>query len=190
MTCYDENIVIKKGPRVRYDEEIAMTLVEQHTQVPVPEILLSNHQPGKGSIGMTLVPGNTLKTVWDELDEGNKKRICCEIWTMIAQWRKILRPPHLAPLYQCLADGSPATPDPLLQDLEDPPRALNTDQALRDRIYQRYLHFHGRRYEGSLPDMLPHSEISVFTHGDVAPRNIMVDKDYHITGIIDWELAG
>lgn len=38
--------------------------------------------------------------------------------------------------------------------------------------------------------MLPRSNVSLFTHGDVAPRNIMVDESGHITGIIDWEQAG
>lgn len=30
----------------------------------------------------------------------------------------------------------------------------------------------------------------VFTHGDLAPRNIMVSDDASITGIVDWEDAG
>jgi aminoglycoside phosphotransferase (APT) family kinase protein len=38
--------------------------------------------------------------------------------------------------------------------------------------------------------MLPHSDVSVFTHGDIAPRNIMVDETYRITGILDWEEGG
>ena len=38
--------------------------------------------------------------------------------------------------------------------------------------------------------MLPRSKVSLFTHGDVAPRNIMVDEDYRITGVVDWALAG
>jgi hypothetical protein len=29
----------------------------------------------------------------------------------------------------------------------------------------------------------------VFTHGDIAPRNIMVADEGHITGILDWEYA-
>lgn len=39
------------------------------------------------------------------LDECSKERVCLEIWTMIAQWRKTPRPPHLAHLHHCLADG-------------------------------------------------------------------------------------
>ncbi|KAG9233424.1 hypothetical protein BJ875DRAFT_464182 [Amylocarpus encephaloides] len=38
--------------------------------------------------------------------------------------------------------------------------------------------------------MLPRSDASVFTHGSVAPRNIMVGETNHITGILDWESAG
>lgn len=38
--------------------------------------------------------------------------------------------------------------------------------------------------------MLPLSETSVFTHADIAPRNIMVDEQNVITGILDWEFAG
>ena len=190
MICHDNNLVFKSGDRVRYNEEIAMRLVKQHTSVPVPIIVISSYRPEKGNIGMSFIPGFTLKSTWDGLDERNKKRICHEIWSMIAQWRKIQRPHNLAHLYQCLADGSPATTDPLLQDLEDSPRSLDSDEAIRIRIYQRYLRYHGQRYADTLPDMLPRSKVSLFTHGDVAPRNIMVDESGHVTGIIDWELAG
>lgn len=190
MTCHDNNLVCKSGSRVRYSEEVAIRLVKQHTSVPVPIILISNYEPGKGNIGMSFVPGFTLDLIWDGLDECNKERICLEIWTMIAQWQQIPRPPHLAHLYQCLADGSPATTDPLLQDFEDPPRSLYTDEAVYIRIYQRYLHYYGERYADKLLSMLPQSKVSLFTHGDVAPRNILVDESCRITGIVDWELAG
>lgn len=30
----------------------------------------------------------------------------------------------------------------------------------------------------------------VFTHGDLAPRNILVDAHGHVTAVLDWELAG
>lgn len=190
MTCHDDNIVFKTGYRVRYGEEIAMRLVKQHTSVPVPIIILSNYEPKKGMIGMSFIHGSTLDSIWDTLDECNKERACRDIWTMIAQWQQIPRPPHLAHIYQCLADGSPATTDPLLQDLEDPPKPLYSDEAVRTRIHQRYLHFHGERYADTLLSMLAQSKVSHFTHGDVAPRNILVDESCRITGIIDWELAG
>jgi hypothetical protein len=30
----------------------------------------------------------------------------------------------------------------------------------------------------------------VFTHADIAPRNIRVDEENTVTGILDWEWAG
>jgi thiamine kinase-like enzyme len=38
--------------------------------------------------------------------------------------------------------------------------------------------------------MLPRSTISVFTHGDITPRNILIDEYDRITGIVDWEFVG
>lgn len=45
--------------------------------------------------------------------------------------------------------------------------------------------------------MLPRSEVAVFTHGDIHPGNIMVDKakddggssGVHVTGLLDFESA-
>ncbi|MCJ1402549.1 hypothetical protein MMC11_005769 [Xylographa trunciseda] len=167
-----------------------MRLVKQYTSVPIPLVIFSDYEAGKGTIGMSFIPDYPLKFLWDRLDERDKERLCREIWSMITQWRQIPRPPKLFDLYQCLADGSPATKDPLLKDLDDPPKPLCTEEALRDRIHQRYLRYAAQRYADTLPSMLPRSNVSVFHHGDIAPRNIMVDESGHITGIIDWELAG
>jgi len=38
--------------------------------------------------------------------------------------------------------------------------------------------------------MLPRADRSFFTHGDVAPRNIMVGEAGNVTGTINWETAG
>jgi hypothetical protein len=38
--------------------------------------------------------------------------------------------------------------------------------------------------------MLPQLEHSVFTHGDIASRNTVMEKENNITGILAWESAG
>ncbi|KAJ5774923.1 kinase-like protein [Penicillium paradoxum] len=58
------------------------------------------------------------------------------------------------------------------------------------RIDEQYLHCAGTRYKDKLPDRLPHSERSVFTHADIASRNVMVDMEDNIAGILGWESAG
>lgn len=185
-------VVSKRGTRVTKNEAVALQLVKEHTDIPVPTLYSSVFfvKDGEecGSLLMELIEGTPLNHVWDGFDDDVKFRICEEIWDAVAKLREIPRPGELAHLYQCGADGSPST-DVLIQDLRSPPAHILNDDALRDRIYERYLHFSGRLYEGTLPDMLPRSSVSVFTHGDLTPRNIMVQGD-HITGIIDWETAG
>ncbi|KAF4166919.1 hypothetical protein CNMCM6936_005828 [Aspergillus lentulus] len=80
--------------------------------------------------------------------------------------------------------------DKLFDDLQEPGRPLMNDSDLRSRIYERYLHFGGSRYERELPDMLPRSDCCVFTHADIAPRNVKIDEQNTVTGILDWEWAG
>lgn len=138
---------------------------------------------------MSLVDGSPLQVVWDGFENSTKERICHELWGIVRQLRQIPQPPAFGHLYQCLADGSPSA-DVLLQDLNEPPFPILTDDDLQARIYQRYLHYNGGSFPENLPDMLPRSSTSVFTHGDLTPRNIMVDRAGRITGIVDWENAG
>lgn len=184
------DLITKSGTRVQRNEEIAMRLVRQYTDVPLPGVIFSAYNSEQGNLGMTVVPGSPLELSWDRLDEHTKERLCHETWDIIEELRQIPRPAELRHLFQCSADGSP-TRDPLIQDFHNPPAPLLNDADLRTRIEQRYSHFGGQQDAKELPSMLPHSDVSVFTHGDIAPRNIMVDDETHqITGILDWETAG
>lgn len=186
---YDTSWVVKSGFAVKPAEVEAMELVSKHSCVPVPEVFFKHFSPRKGQIHMSLIPGCTLEKRWDTLDEKTKEYVCRQNWDLISNIRDIQRPLELKDVFQCAADGSP-TGDPLIEDLKNPARPLMSDMELRARIYERYFHFGGRRFEHQLPDMLPRSNSSVFTHADIAPRNIMIDEQNKITGILDWEWAG
>ncbi|KAF1952359.1 hypothetical protein CC80DRAFT_495427 [Byssothecium circinans] len=186
------NVVEKKGYRVYPNEVAAIKLVERYTDIPVPKIYHSAFTADEGCIKMSLMPGLKLEICWDDLDDDVKERLCREIWEMALKLREIPKPPEISHYFQCNADGT-ASNDVLITParLENTdPAPLATDAAVRQRIYDRYYHFNGRRYEKELPSMLPRSSLSVFTHVDIAPRNIMVDKDAHVCGILDWESAG
>ena len=137
---------------------------------------------------MELVDGSPLSYSWSGYNNHTKFRIRAEIWDIISQLRQIPRPPELSHLFRCGADGSTGK-DVLVRDLTAPVTNILDDESLRNRIYERYLHFNGLCYKDTLPSMLPRSSVSVFTHGDLAPRNIMV-KDGCITGTINWEDSG
>ncbi|KAL2829273.1 kinase-like protein [Aspergillus cavernicola] len=194
---HDFSIVSKTGFGIRPPEAEAMKLVIQHTSVPVAKVVwadftgseIDNNPEYKGTIHMTTISGICLEGKWEGLGAKSKESICRQIWSLSCQWREIPRPLELDDTFQCAADGSPSR-DPMLQDLNNPPLPLTNDAKLRARIYERYLHYGGRQYERTLPDVLPRSYRSVFTHGDIAARNIMVDDDNNVIGILDWEFAG
>lgn len=125
------------------------------------------------------------------LDDSGKERVSRDIWSLVGKIRTIPRPAHLETSFWCTADGSPSL-DPLLGDSNDSTPPLPDDSALRDRIFARCIKCNGLSYvDGKdLPSILPRSNKSVFTHGDIAPRNILVDKSGRILGLIDWENAG
>lgn len=185
-------VVSKRGERVTRNEAAALALAKTQTSIPVPELysatFFMKNGVENGSLLMEKVEGTPLRDVWDGLDDSAKSRICEGIWSIVNELRQIQKPPAYSHLYQCGADGS-ASDDVLIKDLHSPPTPILDDAALRARIYERYIHFNGRLFEDTLPSMLPRSDVSVFTHGDLTPRNIMVDQGC-ITGIIDWEDSG
>ncbi|KAJ6147311.1 kinase-like protein [Penicillium chrysogenum] len=182
---WDASWVTKAGFGVRSAEAEAMRLVSKNTEVPVPEVLFTDFRVDCDDY----YSRDTLQEKWDSLDDEAKESTCVQLWDLISKIRNIARPQELEGPYQCAADGSPSR-DPMLEDLQKPVRPLTSDMELRARIYERYLHCGGSRYKDRLLDMLPRSERSVFTHADIAPRNVMVDEHNMVTGILDWESAG
>ncbi|KAI1116873.1 kinase-like domain-containing protein [Nemania sp. NC0429] len=184
----------KSGPRVRPAEAAALRLVKQYTDVPVPVVGAANFtiRDGRhhGAIIMDEVADScALNTVWDTYDSATKERVCRELWAMIKKFREIPKPSELEHLYQCSTDGSPSY-DVLLRDPRRPATPLTDDASLRAWINELYLLNNGGSYREHLPDFLPHSDKAVFTHGDISPRNIMVNSSATITGLIDWENSG
>ncbi|KAI2607857.1 kinase-like protein [Hypoxylon sp. NC1633] len=186
-------VICKSGTRVTRNEEEAMRIVARCTDIPIPPLHWATYRiingVESGSIYMDFVEGCRLDKIWDQFDDARKESVCHDIWAIVEKLRQIPRPPEFDSLYQCGADGSPSN-DVLLKDMNDPPGPLLDDESLRARINQRYLAHNGGSYREHLLDFLPHSDSSVFTHGDLTPRNILVDETGHISAVIDWETAG
>ncbi|KAI1377114.1 hypothetical protein F4677DRAFT_417443 [Hypoxylon crocopeplum] len=165
-------IIRKSGTRVTRNEEEAMRMVARCTDIPIPPLHWATYRIVNGvkfgSIYMDRVEGCRLDEIWDQFDDARKERICQDIWAIVEKLRQIPRPPEFDHLYQCGADGSPSN-DVLLKDMNQPPAPLLDDESLRDRISQRYLAHNGGSYREHLPDFLPRSDASVFTHGDLTP---------------------
>ncbi|KAH9995465.1 kinase-like protein [Xylariaceae sp. FL0662B] len=189
----EDGVICKKGDRVTRNEERALRLVRSHTDVPVPELyhaeyhLIDNVE--HGALFMEHIEGSRLDRIWDKLKDDTKTRMCRDIWNIVGKLRQIPKPPELTHLYQCGTDGS-ASKDVLLTANTFRSSTFSDDESLRHVINECYLHCNGGSYREHLPDFLPHSSTSVFTHGDLTPRNILIGKSETIAGIVDWENAG
>jgi hypothetical protein len=161
--------------------------------VPVPEVYQSSFVSEVGTIRTSYIDSEPLSNIWEYLDDDKiREAVCRHTWALIYRFRQLPKPENCIDYFQCGADGS-ASHDVLIKPLpEHDQKPLTSDEALRQRIYERYLHFNGRRYEKELPEMLPRTCEAVFTHSDIAPRNILVGNDLEnpVIGIVDWESAG
>ncbi|KAK4222193.1 hypothetical protein QBC38DRAFT_490472 [Podospora fimiseda] len=170
----------------------ALRVVGQNTSIPVPEALdwvssgKRNHDPYSDEPGAylltTRIPGLPLSRCLYVLSDRDCEDIATQLKNYVAQLRDI---------------PNPYGPDNVISN--------TLGQACRDtRIC-------GARPVGPFPDEASFSQMVrfsddparrghkiVFTHADLNPRNIMVDRvvgsdgsaGWAVTGIIDWESAG
>lgn len=197
VTQIQPHRVLKQGSKVMPLESTAMRLVKEYLPgVPVPSIIATKYRykqgiPVYGELEMEYMPGTTLKSIWINLSNETKERVCGDIWNMVARIRTVPLPADLRPGHYRTTDGS-SSYDPFLGDENDLAPIELDDDTLRGRIYSRYVATNGLSYKdsGDIIESLPRSNVSVFTHGDIGPRNIIVDGSYCITGLLDWEYSG
>lgn len=71
----------------------------------------------------------------------------------------------------------------------NPPHAFSSVKEYLDYYRSLFLDFCGEKYVNVLFSRFPTDTKVYLTHGDLLPRNIMVEGST-VTGIIDWENAG
>jgi aminoglycoside phosphotransferase (APT) family kinase protein len=157
-----------------------MRFIATHTSIPVPRVLLHFQWGITGFIVMNRVRGIVLQDVWESYSMETKKAIIEQLAGFVAQLRSLRSPFGMAVcsvLGGCVGDYR----------LNYEPSGPFRDEAHMN-LQLRYL----AALEDCAEDVKSahsRSHPIVFTHGDLAPRNIMVERGT-ITGILDWESAG
>ncbi|KAL1844424.1 hypothetical protein VTK73DRAFT_2575 [Phialemonium thermophilum] len=156
------------------NEAAAMRFVRQHTSIPVPEVRGTDWD----RITMEYVEGETLHDAWPKLGEEDKAAIRDQLRDYIQQLRS------LQGLYVGRLDGIPAQAPGLFQRSGGPFRTVAE--------FHQFLLGQTRVHNGHrdiIRRELKDDYAIVFTHCDLAPRNIIV-RDARIVAVIDWEMAG
>ncbi|KAF4471031.1 kinase-like domain [Fusarium albosuccineum] len=168
------------------NEYNALKVVEQKTSIPAPRALdVVSKNTGDSEFSYLLtsrVPGTPLAICRDALSDQDYATISAQLKDCVSQIRDIPKPVNYD-MAICNTLGE-ACRDPRIRDWA--PIGPFPDEA----SFSQHLRFSDE------PSRRGHK--IVFTHGDLNPRNIMVERirnsdgarGWRLSGIIDWETAG
>ena len=196
-----------KQTRLAYEEAANIRFIRRSTPIPVPRVFLAFHIPAwafwwqrKWSWGekvphtsdafifMERIDGRSLDAeTWLSLDDAARNLILSQLRLFISEMRSLCPPPSTAigsvggaVVDDRLAQGWSSRMDFDIcgpyQDEADMNLALRRQQPLS-------------QFGPSVIASHQHSHPLVFTHGDIALRNIMI-RDRAVVALIDWEAAG
>ncbi|KAK1768748.1 kinase-like domain-containing protein [Phialemonium atrogriseum] len=159
------------------NEALALRFVKAHTTIPVPEVVSSDWD----RITMEYVEGQTLQQAWPVLTPDQRSDIMAQLSGYIAQMRS-LGGIHLGRL-----DGQGVVVPSIMTRSGGP---FGTLTEFHDWLVQPPHRLQAQSmYWHQITTQLGAEYPIVFTHADIAARNIMV-RDGRIVALLDWEFAG
>jgi aminoglycoside phosphotransferase (APT) family kinase protein len=182
----DATTAVKTGDCVRLAEANSMKFVREHTTIPVPKVynVYKDQDTGHVRIVMEFIEGNRLEDMWDKFDVSQKKIVVEQLHDFFSQLRKIK-----GPFIGCI-DGT-ACEDQLFTDELGGYGPYDNESDFNKGIVTALK----RSRQGPWVDVVCEMITSlknhkiVLTHGDFAPRNILV-QGTKVVAVLDWELSG
>jgi hypothetical protein len=208
-------MVMKYGDSVHMSEARTLEFVRHHTSIPVPQVYAAyTHGPFEERdeewaskydtyIFLDFVEGQTLENEWDDLGGDEKSRIMHELQDYLEQLRAVPGGTYIGslnngPVMDVILEyqSNKGTSIYLYYYMLDGESNRNdigpfpSEDDFNATLIDAYCATHKGQIKPYMTGMLAaHKHNIVFTHADFRPDNIMI-KDGHVTGIINWEMAG
>lgn len=189
-----DTLAVKKCRR-NLAEAATLRFIREHTNIPVPVVHDAWKTPdGTAYILMEWI-GNPdvhrLQDCWDSLTTSQKEKIASQLREYLDQLRSLPQPSHMRG-WIGPPDGS-AIFDPRLHTDTCGPFA--SESAFNDFLLARMREstWHAAAASKRIEEVrsrLRHDHHIVFTHGDINSRNILIDLDGNVAGLVDWEMSG
>jgi hypothetical protein len=159
------------------NEASVLRFIREHTTIPVPEVISSDWD----RVTMEYVDGQTLRQAWPILTPGQRSDILEQLRNYITQMQA------LGGLYLGRLDGQGVVVPSMMTRSTGPFGSLAEMHywLVRPpkRLESQSIYWH------QITTQLAADYPIVFTHGDIAARNILV-RDGRIVALLDWEFAG
>jgi aminoglycoside phosphotransferase (APT) family kinase protein len=179
--------VAKLGRKICLHEADNMKFIRKHTSIPVPEVFDEyDTSDGRHCIIMSRIPGTPLQEAWPKLPDESKSSIVEQLIGYIHELRQLKGESVSS------ASGSPTSMYIFGSHMDKVVHSSSEfHHLLTSRVYRlpNMLRKIPEAYVDFLRSRFDDNSRLVFTHADLADRNILV-QDGRITGIIDWEWAG
>lgn len=165
-------------------------LAQHAPDVPVPRMHGCINFGGRRMIFMDYIASVSLDKVWARLSHENKLCIQDRLNEIFTRLRKLRRDEG-----QQIGGVNGEAPWEVRRFPEKSRKIISTSGEFERFSTAVSLDLANSPYLKFLRSFVPSPEPgSVFTHGDLRPANIMVDRDEHgqyfVTAIIDWEFSG
>jgi aminoglycoside phosphotransferase (APT) family kinase protein len=178
----DDDLVVTKSGHLRDHEIRNMQFVAANTTIPVPKIReVSWEDPIRRYFEMDHMPGKQLSKAWKGLNVEQKRSIAAQLRGYVDQLR------NLKGDYIGAVDRGKAVIGQR-RTLECGP--FDTEKEFNSFLFDDLVHTVPRLTKHYARHALFDNHEIVFTHGDLVPRNILVDENAKVTAILDWEEAG
>ena len=163
------------------NEALAMRFIRKHTTIPVPAVISSDWD----RITMEYVEGRTLQQEWQFLTSDQRTDILTQLRGYIAQLQAL---PYADGTQLGRLDGQGAVLPCIMPRLGG---LFNTIAEFHAWLVQPRVRLHAQSmfWHQVTAQLGAPSYSMVFTHGDIAARNILV-RDGRIVALLDWKFAG
>lgn len=163
-----------------------LQLVQKYTQIPAPRGIDTLQYTGSSFLLMAGLPGEKIGLMLPTMTDEQIQAVVQDLKKYTAELRQI---PNKSGSGSAICNalgggildwriGDSQREELTCQDEAEFNQYLTRDLPLNEDARKQILKTHSVKHE------------IVFTHADLNPRNILVDENGKISGIVDWECAG
>ncbi|KAG6888811.1 hypothetical protein C0995_005831 [Termitomyces sp. Mi166 len=168
-------------------EADTLRYIRQNTSIPVPRVAASATYDKHAYTLMKEVEGTTLDDVWQDLNAQQRLHVVAQLRDFISQLRRLSPPSHVMRDSVCSLHGH-AIRDSRISSA-NPLGPFSSESDFNDHLVEVADVFVDRGLSEPIRARMRNDHRIVFTHGDLAPRNIIMRGDT-VAAIIDWEESG
>ncbi|UNI14719.1 hypothetical protein JDV02_001320 [Purpureocillium takamizusanense] len=180
-----DNTVVKSGKRIAVGEAEALRVAAQ-AGIPAPsvhDVHLSSD--GGGRIRMDYIDGQPLDQLWPDMCAAQRKDVALQLREIVDRMRSAAPPP---PNLIGACDGTEIRDTRLYFTYHSAP--CRDEAGFNEFLLSSLYKVTPPLVWEAFTRRLRTDHRIVLSHCDLTPRNILVDKDGRIIGLVDWEDSG